>query len=81
MLHPALCEGYLWWCRIPKVLFIEKDGFTEILAHAGIPEKYDLAYCFASDSLLEKVNNVVIGEFEFWKAHSDHLPLTIDFDF
>jgi DNA topoisomerase VI subunit B len=29
--------------RFNNVLFIEKEGFTEILTHAGIPERYDLA--------------------------------------
>jgi DNA topoisomerase VI subunit B len=29
--------------RFSNVLFIEKEGFTEILTHAGIPERYDLA--------------------------------------
>jgi hypothetical protein len=29
--------------RFKNVLFIEKEGFTEILTHAGIPERYDLA--------------------------------------
>jgi DNA topoisomerase VI subunit B len=29
--------------RFKNVLFIEKEGFTEILTHAGITERYDLA--------------------------------------
>jgi hypothetical protein len=29
--------------RFKNVLFIEKEGFTEILTHAGLPERYDLA--------------------------------------
>lgn len=29
--------------RFKNVLFIEKEGFTEILSHARIPERYDMA--------------------------------------
>jgi hypothetical protein len=29
--------------RFRNVLFVEKEGFTEILTHAGFPERYDLA--------------------------------------
>lgn len=42
---------------------------------------YHIDYCFASADILDKVQNVEIGAFEKWIAHSDHLPLTIDFDF
>jgi exodeoxyribonuclease III len=41
---------------------------------------YHIDYCFLSADLIDKVQNVEIGDYEEWKAHSDHSPLIIDFD-
>jgi len=41
---------------------------------------YHIDYCFASADIAGKVQNVEIGTFENWIAHSDHSPLEITFD-
>lgn len=41
---------------------------------------YHIDYCFISGDLIDKVTAVEIGPFENWKAHSDHSPLSIEFD-
>ena len=41
---------------------------------------YHLDYCFASKDFADKIQSVEIGEHEFWKQHSDHVPLMVTFD-
>lgn len=41
---------------------------------------YHLDYCFASTDLLETMKGVEIGKYETWTTHSDHMPLTIEFE-
>ena len=38
-------------------------------------------YCFVSKSLIEKITNVEIGEYDDWMEFIDHCPLIVDFDF
>lgn len=45
-----------------------------------ITKPYHIDYCFASADLLNKVQEVEIGTYENWTAHSDHSPLIIRFD-
>lgn len=41
---------------------------------------YHIDYCFASSDIADKVKNIEIGAYENWITHSDHLPLTINFE-
>jgi len=41
---------------------------------------YHLDYCFVSADLLGKLQNVEIGDYESWKALSDHVPLMMHFN-
>ena len=41
---------------------------------------FHIDYCFASNSFINKLINVEIGEFKDWSKHSDHMPLTFTFD-
>lgn len=41
---------------------------------------YHLDYCFASVDLTEKIETVEIGEFEYWKQYSDHVPIMVTFN-
>jgi exodeoxyribonuclease-3 len=43
-------------------------------------KSYHIDYCFASANLCDKVQNVEIGAYKRWIAHSDHSPLIINFD-
>lgn len=40
---------------------------------------FHLDYCFASSDLTGKISSVEIGEFEFWKQYSDHVPVMVSF--
>jgi len=40
---------------------------------------YHIDYCFVSDYFLERLTGVEIGNYQKWKAHSDHSPLIINF--
>ena len=39
---------------------------------------YHIDYCFASADFCAKVQNIEIGIYEKWIAHSDHMPFIID---
>jgi exodeoxyribonuclease III len=41
---------------------------------------YHIDYCFASADICGKLQNIEIGTYENWAAHSDHSPLIINFD-
>ena len=43
---------------------------------------WHIDFCFLSESLLDKVSNVEIGQYEHWvkPRHSDHCPLIVSFD-
>lgn len=40
---------------------------------------YHIDYCFASEYFTDKVDSVVIGEYDYWIQYSDHMPLIITF--
>jgi len=40
---------------------------------------YHLDYCFASADLAGKIQSVEIGDFNFWKQYSDHVPVIVTF--
>ncbi|MBV4359410.1 endonuclease/exonuclease/phosphatase family protein [Pinibacter aurantiacus] len=40
---------------------------------------YHLDYCFASTDMIDKIQSVEIGDYEFWKQYSDHVPVMVTF--
>lgn len=40
---------------------------------------YHLDYCFASKAMIEKLQSVEIGDYDFWKPYSDHVPVIVTF--
>ncbi len=42
---------------------------------------YHIDYCFASIDFIENLKSVEVGKYEDWFMHSDHKPLTVEFDF
>ena len=42
---------------------------------------YHIDYCFASTDLTDKIQSVEIGEYDFWRQYSDHVPLIVTFNF
>lgn len=41
---------------------------------------YHIDYCFVSSDMLDKLQSVDIGEYDYWIKHSDHVPLIVKFD-
>ncbi len=41
---------------------------------------YHLDYCFASGDITEKMQDVEIGDYDFWKQYSDHVPVMVTFN-
>jgi len=41
---------------------------------------YHIDYCFVSANLLDKIKEVEVGTHEEWTTHSDHSPLSIEFE-
>lgn len=42
---------------------------------------YHIDYCFTSSDIYGKLQNLEIGTYDDWIAHSDHSPLIMEFDF
>lgn len=40
---------------------------------------YHIDYCFASEDMLQKLKSVEIGDYDFWRPYSDHVPLIVTF--
>jgi len=41
---------------------------------------YHIDYCFVSTDMLDKLQLVEVGDYDFWIKYSDHVPLIITFD-
>jgi exonuclease III len=41
---------------------------------------YHIDYCFASADMTQRIREVEIGEYDFWKQYSDHVPVIITFN-
>lgn len=42
---------------------------------------YHIDYCFASENIIYKLQDVEVGRYEEWSVYSDHSPLIINFNF
>ncbi len=40
---------------------------------------YHIDYCFVSTDMLDRLQSVDIGDFDFWIKYSDHVPLIVTF--
>jgi len=41
---------------------------------------YHLDYCFASTDLIDKIQSVEVGDYDYWKMYSDHVPVMVTFN-
>jgi exodeoxyribonuclease-3 len=41
---------------------------------------YHIDYCFASADLVSQLKSVKLGDFDYWKNYSDHVPLIVEFN-
>jgi exonuclease III len=42
---------------------------------------YHIDYCFVSDDMLQNLQSLEVGDYDFWTQYSDHVPLIATFDF
>ncbi|MEP6676453.1 MAG: endonuclease/exonuclease/phosphatase family protein [Ferruginibacter sp.] len=56
----------------------EKHPTLYLYRHRDKP--YHLDYCFASKDMTDNIQSVEIGDYELWKAHSDHVPVITTFE-
>lgn len=56
-----------------------KEPHPTFYLYRQLDKPYHLDYCFASDQLIERLESVEVGEFEEWRAHSDHVPVIVNF--
>ena len=41
---------------------------------------YHIDYCFASLDMTNKIQSVEIGDYDFWRQYSDHVPVMVTFN-
>ena len=41
---------------------------------------YHIDYCFVSADMIDKLQSVEVGEYDFWIKYSDHVPLIVTFE-
>lgn len=56
-----------------------KEQHPTLFMYRHFDKPYHLDYCFASKQMLEKLKSVKIGDFDFWKPYSDHVPIITTF--
>ena len=56
----------------------EKHPTLYLYRHKDKP--YHIDYCFASADLMEKLQSVEIGDYDFWTKYSDHVPVIVTFN-
>jgi len=57
-----------------------KETAPTLFMHRKINRPYHIDFCFASKKLIDKMNNVEVGDYESWTKISDHKPLTVNFE-
>jgi len=56
-----------------------KEKHPTFFLHKKSFKPYHIDYCFASADLIDKLEDVKVGTFKKWIAHSDHSPVTTTF--
>ena len=57
-----------------------KEEHPTFYLYKHIDKAYHLDYCFVSKDLAERIQLVEIGEYDFWKKYSDHVPVMVTFE-
>jgi exonuclease III len=56
-----------------------KEKHPTLYMYRHQEKRYHIDYCFASADLIKKLQSVEIGDYHFWKRHSDHVPVIVTF--
>lgn len=57
-----------------------KEQHPTLYMYRHKDKPYHIDYCFVSADLADKIQSVEIGEFNFWKNFSDHVPVIVTFN-
>jgi exonuclease III len=57
-----------------------KEQHPTLFMYRHKDKPYHIDYCLVSEDLLDKLQSVEIGEYDFWIQHSDHVPVIVTFD-
>ena len=57
-----------------------KEAHPTFYLYRHKDKPYHLDYCFASAQISDKISSVEIGDHDFWKQYSDHVPVMITFN-
>jgi exodeoxyribonuclease-3 len=57
-----------------------KEQHPTLYMYRHKDKPYHIDYCFASKDITSKLQSVEIGEYDFWKEYSDHVPVIVTFD-
>ncbi len=57
-----------------------KETAPTLFMHRKIERPYHIDFCFASNSLIDRMKVVQIGDYKDWTKYSDHKPLTVTFE-
>ena len=56
-----------------------KETHPTLYMYRHRDKPYHLDYCFASKYFSNKINSVEVGDYEYWRQYSDHVPLMVNF--
>ncbi len=57
-----------------------KEQHPTLYMYRHQDKPYHIDYCFASKDIVNKLQSVEIGEYDFWMKYSDHVPVIVTFD-
>jgi len=57
-----------------------KEEHPTLYMYRHKDKPYHIDYCFVSQDMLDKLQSVEIGEYEYWRKYSDHVPVIATFD-
>jgi endonuclease/exonuclease/phosphatase family metal-dependent hydrolase len=55
-----------------------KESTSTFYLHRNKEKSYHIDYAFVSRKLISETGEVVIGDYEYWLTHSDHMPVIFD---
>ncbi|MGH2564890.1 MAG: hypothetical protein ACRDE5_10265 [Ginsengibacter sp.] len=58
-----------------------KEQHPTLYMYRHKDKSYHIDYCFISEDFVKKLQSVEIGEYDFWKQYSDHVPVIVTLDF
>jgi exonuclease III len=56
-----------------------KETHPTLYMYRHQDKPYHIDYCFVSKDIARKIKSVEIGDFDFWRRHSDHVPVIVTF--